>query len=219
MNGFIRAIWGDDERSVTKTRADVVRWKSWTDQPTGETYVWGRENFAFLRQQGIEGILVDERPQVFERCWRHKLEAWRLAAARYQEFIFLDFDIRLIEDLPADFWQRLRQRGMIQANLLQYKRRRRLNRPDSNRKVPSAAWVYFGDNSIPDKLIDLWTPTSWSAEVPLALYMDELTGGWKGPHEYASRFEPYCCLLRRRSAVPEDVIAAKVPLFHYTQFG
>jgi hypothetical protein len=216
---IVRTLWGDQTipRSITKIRKDVRDSLLPSLQvQSGVNVVFGVENARFLSSLGLKVTLIDQREVLWpeNRMWRHKLEAWRVAMEQLDEMVFLDWDVRLVRPLSEDFWDQLGRKACLQGCLFQYKNPQAPWRETDWRKVPSAACVYIRGRETVEALIELWNGSQeWREEICMAAYCDGLMDGWKGVDEYVRQFEPTVCSLRRKSAVPESVNAAKSVYF------
>jgi hypothetical protein len=178
--------------------------------------VFGAENAQFLKSVGLNVVLIDQREVVWpeDRMWRHKLEAWRAAMEQFDEIVFLDWDVRMVQPISDEFWNQLGRKACLQGCLFQYKNPQAPWRESDWRKVPSAAFVYIRGREVVKALIDLWNRSQeWREEICMAAYSDMLVGGWNGVEEYERHFEPTVCRLHRRSAVSRSVNAAKSVYF------
>jgi hypothetical protein len=200
--GFVRVLWGiyDHQgrrfyKRRTKMDNDIkLLLKNQYSKPF-MTYVFGEDNFKFLKDKGFNCKLVDKKPIVWnmdKEQFRHKLEAFRLGMQDYDEIVFLDWDCHPVAPLPRNFWKVLGQKDPFQAPLRMYHRRKATWRRGDQRKIPCASFVYFRDKQIPQDLVDLWEKLNrpWSEEIVMARYFDGLMDGWKGLDEYWDRFEP-----------------------------
>lgn len=159
-------------------------------------YTFGEENHKQLIGRGIESKLIHAQPYKYnpiKGLYRHKLDAYKYMMEDFDEVVFLDWDTYLDKELPADFWNILNKKESLQAALGHY-RTPRINYRSGfkeNRIIPTGAFVYMRDKSIPDKLIELNKDTcTWSCEPAMARLTDEMTGGWKGIKKYWELFEP-----------------------------
>lgn len=212
--GFIRTLWGDETipRSQTKIRNDV-RWALSNSQSIEAiNYMFGRKNQEFLRSLGLPSRLIDDREVVWPgaQMWRHKLEAWKTALTEFDEIVFLDWDVRIVQPIKEDFWARLQSKADLQACLLQYRRIKAPWRASDLRKVPSAAFVYIRAAEVADNLIELWNSGRFpTEEICMAAFTDLQFAGWQGTDAYYRHFEPDVCRLNRKSAYPVTMNEAK----------
>lgn len=196
---IVRGLWGEpaNPRSVTKIREDI---RLSLDRQAGltnvETYVFGTDNQNFLAKLGIPSTLIAHEGIVWKPpfFWRHKLEVWKQAAADHGEFLFLDFDMFLHRPIPTDFWEQMRAKNNLLACLMMYSRRRLLWRGVTDtRKLPSAAFCYFGaDNSVNyvAEMLKTWEKNKeWTEQQCMARLIDDLDG-WHGAESYYAKREP-----------------------------
>jgi len=156
------------------------------------TYIFGEDNFKQLTDMKLDCRLIHKSPYVFEE-YRHKLECLKYAMEEFDEVVFLDWDTKPSKQLPADFWEQLNKKSTIQSSLWSYKTPMINHRQGKeNKHVPSGAFIYIRDKTIPEKLIKYWETRYpfYSEQPPMALLTDEMTGGWKGTQTYFDLFEP-----------------------------
>lgn len=217
---FCRALWGspDFPRSMGKIRDDI---RLSLERQAGllpvETYVFGIDNQNYLAKLGIPSTLLSSEGILWKppHFWRHKLEVWKRAAADHGEFLFLDFDMFLHEQLPKNFWDRLRAKSDMAAALMQYSRRRLLWRGlTDTRKLPSAAFCYFAaTNSVnyTKEMIRIWEANKeWTEQMCMARLMDDIDG-WHGAEAYYAKREPHCLkpFSRNQNPYPPEITAKK----------
>lgn len=220
---FVRVLFGDqrDKASrVHKILQDIkaaAQHQHWL--PNTVTYVFGAENYEIVRKYGFAARLLDERPRVAgdvpgkpsKRCpWEHKPLGWAAALQEFDEIVALDWDIRPLEKIPLDsVFGELNKKSFLQANLLQYRRIKALYRrkmagsiPDpAVRKIPSAAFVYLrgddGRHAVQRTLSLMEQNYNLTEEQAMAIFVDELYGGWKGIDHWWTHHEPFCCRIPR----------------------
>lgn len=214
--GFIRVLWGIGHRDDPFFRAGdpsheamLVRGRRlWVDvnlsrhnmfHPPFVAYVFGRHSYERLRALGYDCRLADERPLVWGEARRgedytHKLEAFLLASREFDEFVFLDWDVVPVSPIPCGFWDVLGRKSAIQAPLLKYGIRFARWRPveEEKRFLPSAAFVYMRDMSLPKRLVELWDAMGQppKEEMVIGALIDQMTGGWVGHERYREMFQP-----------------------------
>jgi hypothetical protein len=203
--GFVRVLWGrrsDDHLGtffgnvITNDIKLSMHSIHERTMPT-TTFVYGRDNFKVLSDNGFQCELVDERPLIWEgTCmWRHKLEAMRLAMQVYKRIVYLDFDCVAVRPIPDDFWHIAEKKAPIQASLIGYKRQGAAWRREDTRKIPNGGFVYIRNAWVPRGLISVWEKRAsndkcWSDEHVMAEYIDGLMGGWRGCEYYFRNYEP-----------------------------
>jgi len=161
------------------------------------TYVFGKKNHQRLIEMGLKSVLIYDEPYKYNPIrglYQHKLDAHQYMMEDFDEIVFLDWDTYLTKPLPDNFWDVLNKKEVFQASLNSYRTPRINHRKNviSNKAIPTGAFVYMRDKSIPKRLIELNTkaPNKWSCEPSFALLTDEITGGWQNDKKYFELFEP-----------------------------
>ena len=219
--GFVRTLWGiyDDTRRFYMRRAKMDNdIKLLLKNPYNEpwrTYVFGEDNLKFLTDLGVKDcVLVDKRPYVWDmdtQQFRHKLEAFRYGMEDFDQMVFLDWDCQPEKPLPKDFWEVLGKKDSLQAIIRSYRRMKATWRKIDMRKVPCASFVYIREKQVAYDLIKKWEEMGcpMSEETPMAKYMDDKMGGWKGLDEYWKRHEPDFFVLDEGIVYPQELLATK----------
>ena len=115
---IVRAFWGNQERT-------------WNEVPTKPlfdnevVYVYGRENYERFRSMGYEAVLVhfDTTEPEYSTVYKHfahKLTCLKLAEHAYGEYLFLDWDVKVVKSLDDNFWDLIRSNGELQCPLYCY---------------------------------------------------------------------------------------------------
>ena len=228
-NGFVRVLWGeyDDTKRFYRRRSkmdkDIKLAQANTFEPDFITFVFGEDNQKMLTDLGIESILADKRPIVWDmdtQQFRHKIQAFKLGMEMFDEMVFLDWDCQPFKKIPNNFWEILRKKESLQAILRMYKRRKATWRKDDQRKIPCASFVYINDKEVPKRLIEKWEILNrpWSEEIVMCRYMEDIMGGWKGLDEYWDRFEPDFFVLEEGYVFPQNKLSTKNHCFrHYNE--
>jgi len=218
---FIRGLWGiqdHQERRFYKRRSkidgDIELLKHCKYNEPFMTYVFGEENFRFLKSQGFRAKLIDKEPIVWDmdkKQFRHKLEVIRRGLQDYDEVVFLDWDQLPVTKLPEDFWEVMGQKEPIQAILRMYHRRKAEWRKSEQRQIPCASFVYVRGKEVGEDLVNLWSEMGepWSEETVIAKYMDDRIGGWKGADEYWKLYEPDFFVLTQGRVFSRELLATK----------
>jgi len=199
---FIRALWGiyDHQgrrlyKRRTKIDKDIRLLRLCKYTKPFITYVFGKDNYNFLKDQGFKCVLVDKRPIVWDmetEQFRHKLEVFKYGIKEHDEIVFLDWDTFPVKPLHKKFWKVLGKKAPIQAVLRMYHRRKAHWRKKDGRQVPCASFVYLRKKKIATDLIKMWEThrKPWSEEIVMARYMDQMMDGWEGMAKYEKLFEP-----------------------------
>jgi len=228
--GFVRALWGIHEhegrrfyKRRTKQDDDIRLMMKNPYVPESKVYVFGEDNYAMTQELGMDAVLVDKRPIIWDmdtEQFRHKLEVFNRAMEDFDEIVFLDWDTIPIKPIPDNFWDVLGEKDAIQANLIQYRRRKAVwrGRTDS-RKLSCAAFVYCRDKKITEGMIETWEELGrpWSEELVMARHIDKINGGWQGKEYYWDHHEPHWFSMPQIywSYSPERIRNEKDRLFHH----
>jgi hypothetical protein len=236
--GFIRALWGTPKTDYddgwiapsarrTKMDKDISYTLKNPNIYPFRTYVFGKENFEYLKSRNISDcVLIEEKPFIYDlqkEFWRHKLDILKYAMEidGYTELVYLDWDCIPVKKMDEQFWELLRQKREIQANLQIYRRRKCPWRDESGiRKVSNGGFLYIRDSKIPQLLISTWQnmEPAWKFwdEIAISKLIDNLTNGWTGVDKYFTEFEPDVCNLKKKS-VFENKSSEKVYFIHFIQ--
>jgi len=208
MGVFVRLLFGDCARSINKIRYDIGRSRAAFTDDGNEVavYCYGKNNAAFLKSLGYRPRLLDGRESVWGKelngisMWRHKLQCWQSAAYEFGEFVFLDWDHGLTKPFP-DLWERLRQKDVLQAPLLSYRKMQNLWRRVWRRITPSAAFVYHRGTEAADALLEFAEARPLESEQHcMARFLDErlgFTGGDFVPESYILNHQPMFVRLKK----------------------
>ena len=162
---FVRGLWGiySNENDLIKRRykmdfdiKDTIKNKY---SPPSVTYVYGEENFNYLKNLGVRKLkLVSKDPfkyNLSKHQYRHKLDIYKMAMEDYKEIVYIDWDCVAQKKLPNDFWGQMGKKEYCQANLQQYKRVQcRWRGRSDRRKLPNGGFLYIRDKTFPDEIID-----------------------------------------------------------------
>lgn len=219
MKSFIRCVWGSrhlhkedhfaknfsalQNEYITVSRNPYMG-KDFT------VYTLGEDNHKHLVDLGFNSVLVDKRTHLFDpnrRIWLHKVYLMEAAMRDFDEIIYLDWDTQPFRKLPDTLWDDLSKKDTFQAPLFKYSGVKMPHRKNpkgerfGGKVLPSGAFVYIADKSIPKKIMayekDDTLHNRWLDEIYYGAYTDEVYGGWKGMEFYREHFEPECCNIYR----------------------
>lgn len=226
---FVRGLWGvpkpeEQNRFIRRRYAitpEISSWKSTLSMVPFRTYVFGAQNRDFLREVGIEPVVLSEEPTAWDNvlhCFRHKIEIIRRAFDEFDRVVWLDWDCFPQCPTPVDFWEKIGGQP-FKACLKMHKRPPCIWRDgyEAQRYLPSGGFIYVDSREVADKFIECWEKTGRSTndEVALGKLGDDFMGGWKGAKEYCLRFEPYCVSGNRGACCPPEIEAQKMVLFRH----
>jgi len=236
--GIIRGLWGDvasHRNGKIAKEIQSVEDKSWFT-----VYVFGADNYNWLKETGFNVALVDRKSSKWDldtEMYRHKLAVFERAMRDFDEIVFLDWDCVQTGSMDG-MWEKLNEKEVLQANLFMYRTKKCLWRTEDHRKVCNGGFVYMRDKKIPHRVIKLYDELyEWVAkrkaeraarglelrfrekaliyddEPAISKYIDDYLGGWKGAEHYWENFEPSVCNLRRKSVFSKDRLEAKNACF------
>lgn len=235
---FIRVLWGTGTNEQgsrhPKILWDVNRYQcspeAASKNPPVMCYVFGRENYEFLRSRTFHCKLLSEHPRPCagnddpaDHAWNHKIIAWQAALADFPGgIVHLDWDIMPLERIRQNYvFDRLAAKGDFGANLIQYKQvvspwRRKYDR----RKKPSAAFVWLANAAVADGIAAAFRETCsflkcGTEEAAMAWFLDQRNGGWRGLQYWCDHYETFCAVMRKAWGVPVEMGFQKEPLFIY----
>ena len=98
---ILRAFWGDQPKS----------WQEIPKSPTWDNetiFVWGTKNYHKLTLRGYDCIMMshDMLDKAFTNYqhFGHKLECLNVADDIYDEYLFLDWDVKVVKEIDDNFW-------------------------------------------------------------------------------------------------------------------
>ncbi|MFA7219303.1 MAG: hypothetical protein WC119_02205 [Synergistaceae bacterium] len=219
MKSFIRCVWGSrdlhkEDHFAKNFSALQNEYITVSKNPYMRkdfiVYTLGEDNHKHLEDLGFNSFLVDKSNHLFDpnrRIWLHKVYLMEAAMRDFDEIIYLDWDTQPFKPLPPTLWDDLRKKDSFQAPLFKYcsvkmpHRDNPKNERFAARVLPSGAFVYISDKSIPTKLMTYEKQEGlrdrWLDEIYYGAYTDEIYGGWKSIQFYRDHFEPECCNIRR----------------------
>jgi hypothetical protein len=121
----IRTFWGNLNDRYKK---EIINSQK-TFKLNEYVYVWGRDNFNFIKSLGLQCKLVSENPYEFgndflknsDTFYFHKLYALKFGCEEFGEVLFLDWDTIQIKELTSNFYKLLREKkSKIQMPLYVY---------------------------------------------------------------------------------------------------
>ena len=231
-SAFVSGLWGDE---VQLCYSGIKPYKVYDDARTAAladfrpepriVYAYGDGNAAFLESIGVTSILLSPDPvpnftgQAERRTgksvvhaygasvWRAKIEFIAKAVEEHDEVVWLDWDIHLVKPLPADFWDRMRERRPFQAALRQLHRRQADWRKHDPRKLHHGGFVYVRGRGVAERLLRLCVEHPMlNDELVYCKLVDEMMGGeFLGPEAYREMgFQPYCYNIVRGMCWPVE---------------
>jgi len=197
---FISGLWGiySNENHwvarLTKCEQDIKLFSLNPYSPKTVVYIFGEDNFKRMTDLGFDCRLIDKRPCVWDmekEQYRHKMAIWQAGSQEFDAVTFLDFDCIALKPIPNNYWDVMNIGEPIKTPIFQYKLKRVYRPPNDHRKVSSASFVYIRGKEHTEGIIKLWEATGrpWKEEYTLTLYIDNLSGGWKGLENYR-KYDP-----------------------------
>lgn len=120
---FIRAYWGNLDAFNGRHKDEIIA-TSKIEGFNSFVYVWGKENYEFIKAHGFNCKYVEEfnvdyvdNSNIF---MLPKLWAIRAAIQTFGEVVFLDWDCVQLKPVDDEFWNLLRSRKPIQMPLYSY---------------------------------------------------------------------------------------------------
>jgi len=172
---FVRTLWGTDGRRLKMNRdiQYVLKAKYSFDFIT---YVYGKDNFKQLTDLGFSCKLLSEEDRIYpsKQEFGHKINTWKEASKDYEKFVYLDWDVFLMRQLPNNFDELFIGKDFM-ATLRIYHNRKTTWRKEHQRKVPCASWCYFGKKSVANTIHKIWKrdlKRCWREELALAKYTE-----------------------------------------------
>jgi len=115
---IVRAFWGNIDEFVNEIPKKPLFEKE-------IVIVWGLNNQTFFKNLGYKTILVDEAITNLEyssylKHYAHKLEAIKIAEEKFNEYLFLDWDIDIVKPIDDNFYNNIRSKGNLQCPLYAY---------------------------------------------------------------------------------------------------
>jgi len=216
MKSFVRCVWGAQDLypegnlfrknlgSLQREIQIVMQNKHMGKKFV--TYVLGQRNYDFLTDKGLDCVLVNKKDALFDpikRIWLHKIYLIGAAMQDFDEIVYMDWDTQPFKPIPGNFWDTLRQKDTFQAPLYKYSSIKMPHRGNrwASKVLPSGAFIYMADKSIPDKLMKYEHVETlrdrWLDEIYYGAYTDDQYGGWKNTDFYREHFEPEWCNIRK----------------------
>jgi len=231
---FVSGLWGD---AVTlaypgqrpyKVLDDARATAAWEHKAEPRlAFAFGQTNADFLHSLGFREKLLNAEAVVnytgaTERnpnsvgsfnfgasIWRQKIECMVAAFEEpgVREIVWLDWDIRPMVPVPADFWGQLQRGQPFQAALTQRHRKQCSWRATEPRKLHHGGFVYVRGYDTVCRLAELAeTRPELNDELLYGLLVDELMGGkWLGSEQYKEMgFEPWCYNVANGAVFPKE---------------
>lgn len=197
---FIHALWGVYSNKnklwgrLSKCDNDIKLFKLNPYSPKTVVYIYGEDNFKRMTDLGFDCRLLDKKPYIWDmetEQYRHKMEAWRAGSQEFDAITFLDWDTISFRPIPDDYWTVMNEGESIKTPIYQY-HKKRVNRPPNDfRKVSTASFLYIRGKEHMDAMIKVWEDMGkpLKEEYALTLYIDNMSGGWKGLDNYR-KYDP-----------------------------
>jgi hypothetical protein len=107
---IVRALWGEQNHI----------WKEIPEVPVFENeivYVWGEDSQKILKDRGYETVLMTEtvtepRYSTIYDHFAHKLDVYVEAEKEFGEFLFLDWDVKIVKEIDERFWELVRSKSL-----------------------------------------------------------------------------------------------------------
>lgn len=226
MKKFIRCIFGDcTTGTINKDVHDTLNNKF---SPSTIVYVWGENNFNYLKKIGInknnELKLVDKNPYVWEKKYglRHKIESYKISMFEdgFKEILFIDWDAQPIKNIDeSKIWDELKQKDEIQAAAYCFKARYCAWRENGARTSLCSCLLYCRNKNLISDIIDCWVKmgdkeymknwpqADWALRFDMqtndewatSLAIDNKNKGWLGIDEWKKNNEIDFLRLKRLS--------------------
>jgi len=125
---FIRAFWGNLDYDNGKYRNEILNIAE-TSNLNDYVYVWGEENYKFIKLLGFDAELVNKNSTEFgddflknsDTFFFHKLDAVKRGCDRFDSVVFLDWDTRQLKGIDNLFFDLLyKQDEYVQMPLYVY---------------------------------------------------------------------------------------------------
>ena len=179
------------------------------------TYVLGRDNYDYLKSQGLEDLVL-VNPDIYSLRPEHKrnaiqrLDLCEIALQDFDEIICVNWDCRLVKPWTDETWSLLGEKETIQTALTESKRRAARDRPmlstrgNQNHIYSLDGFLYLRDKTMPSKVLAMldepYVINKWTPESLISHYLDKIHGGWIGIEEYWKLYEPECFYAGRCAA-------------------
>jgi hypothetical protein len=105
----VRALWGDNK----------TMWEEIPSSPQWDetVYVWGKFNQEKLEMMGYKTRLMcltmtEPRYSTIYDHFAHKLETYVAAEEDWGEFLFLDWDVKIIKEIDENFWNLVKKKPL-----------------------------------------------------------------------------------------------------------
>jgi hypothetical protein len=106
---FIRIFWGEFERYENQ----IIEAKK--DNLNEMVFVWGYDNYTKIKELGYNCELIDLQPYDYSianahtfknhKSLIHKIKGIGIALEKYNEVIFLDWDVRKVKEIDGYFYE------------------------------------------------------------------------------------------------------------------
>lgn len=223
---IIRGIWGDGTGHSDNDLERSIREAKKNGDPVDKVYCFGIKNKRLLEKYGYKPDMLDSEPIIklpkprkpdrFRlhphdfglNTWWHKTKIIEVATQEFDHVLWQDFDVRLQQPLPPDFWDELKSKASFRLPLAVQRtagkgawwrmplsqRKGRLKKQPPQTKVcaigqaqivPAGGYMYIRGHSMGQQLLDMHNEhRDWNGQPLFALLIDQLYNGWQGIQSY-----------------------------------
>jgi hypothetical protein len=181
----IRALWGDNK----------TLWEEVPSSPEWDeiVYVWGEENERKLQVMGYQTKLMcptqtEPKYSTIYDHFAHKLDTYAAAEEDWGEFLFLDWDVKIVKEIDDRFWDLVRTKP-LQCPIYAYPKEYERKIWEHVGSNPQKKWVQELDPNLKD-----WIRVQ---NEQLEIY----NWNWEGLQAVPN----VCFFYSRRSGVPEKL--------------
>jgi hypothetical protein len=135
----IRGLWGSQKHVLEEVQSFPI----FDDEIV---YVWGKENQKMLDYRGFSTVSMGKdttKPEfsTIHDHFAHKLEIFCRASEEWGEFLYLDWDVKIVKPIDKDFWSLIRKGQPIQCPVYGYPSEYERKIHEHLRDNPQKKWV------------------------------------------------------------------------------